>query len=343
LIAPFFHRWERTLASVDNNRIVRPFEWGPEWIGAPADDPAPLERILDWSRASVAASDAFFDAAAAPDYALGAPQPDGSQTLTFTSALESPYDINNRVVARMFHPKAARPRADQPVVIILPQWNSDAGGHVGLAQLLARFNISALRLTLPYHDVRRPAELERADYIVSANIGRTLHANRQAVLDAKRAVTWLWDQGFRRIGIMGTSLGSCLSMITMAHDERIRAGAFNHVSTYFADPIWRGLSTRHVREGLEQGVTLDRLRDLWMPISPWPYIDRIRGRKALLIYARYDLTFPPDLSKNFVDEFSRRGIAHARAILPCGHYTTGKAPFKFIDAFHLTRFFLKNL
>lgn len=338
MIAPFFHRWEQQLASVDNNRMVRPFEWGPEWIGAAADDPSPLDRILAWSAASVAASDAFFDVDAAPDYTL-----DASNALTFTSALASPFDVNNRVAARMFHAKKPRPVADQPVVIVLPQWNADAGGHVGLAQLFARFNISAVRLTLPYHDVRRPADLERADYIVSANIGRTLHANRQAVLDAKRVVTWLWDQGYRRIGIMGTSLGSCLSMIAMAHDERIRAGAFNHVSTYFADPIWRGLSTQHVRAGLEQGVTLDRLRDLWMPISPWPYIDRIRGRKALLIYARYDLTFPPDLSRNFVDEFSRRGIACDRAILPCGHYTTGKAPFKFIDAFHLTKFFLKNL
>ena len=31
---------------------------------------------------------------------------------------------------------------------------------------------------------------------------------------------------------------------------------------------------RHVRAGLEQGTTLDQLRELWMPISPWPFIDR---------------------------------------------------------------------
>lgn len=338
MIAPFFRRWEHKLASADNNRIVRPFEWGPEWIGAPADDPAPSERIIEWARRSVAASDEFFHADAAPDYEL-----DASGRLTFTTALPSPFEINNRVSARVFHARKPRPVADQPIVIVLPQWNSDAGGHVGLAQLFGRFNISAVRLTLPYHDVRRPDHLERADYIVSSNIGRTLHANRQAVLDAKRVVTWVWDQGYRRIGIMGTSLGSCLSMITMAHDERIRAGAFNHVSTYFADPIWRGRSTQHVRTGLEQGITLDLLREMWMPISPWPFIDRIRGRKALLVYALYDDTFPLDLSRNFVNEFSTRKIPHQRAVLPCGHYTTGKAPFKFIDAYHLTKFFVKNL
>jgi hypothetical protein len=337
LIAPFFHNWERQLASVDNNRLVRPFQWGQEWIGAPADDPNPAQTLLEWSKRSVADHDSFFAVEPATDASVT------GGTLTFTSALESGHPVNDRVSARIFHARTPRPAADQPIVVVLPQWNSDADGHVGLAQLFARFNISAVRLSMPYHDVRKPAELERAEYIVSSNIGRTLHANRQAVLDAKRVVSWLWDQGYRRIGIMGTSLGSCLSMITMAHDERIRVGAFNHVSTYFADPICRGISTRHVRDGLETEVTLDQLRELWMPISPWPFIDRIRGRKALLIYALYDQTFPLDLSRNFVNEFSSRKIPHQRAVLPCGHYTTGKAPFKFIDAYHLVRFFLKNL
>ena len=35
-----------------------------------------------------------------------------------------------------------------------------------------------------------------------------LAASRQAVLDARRAVAWLADLGFERIGILGTSLGS---------------------------------------------------------------------------------------------------------------------------------------
>lgn len=337
MIQSLFHRWERKLATIDTNRVIRPFEWGPEWIGAPADVADPAHAIREWSRAAVAASDALFDVGPATDYTLA------GDTLTFTSAIASPYDVNNRVTARLFHAPKPRPVAEQPVVLVLPQWNSDANGHVGLAQLYARFGISAVRLSLPYHDVRKPAELERSDYIVSANIGRTLQANRQAVLDAKRVVTWLWERGYRRIGIMGTSLGSCLSMITMAHDPRIRAGAFNHVSTYFADPIWRGISTHHVRVGLEPGITLDALREAWMPISPWPYIDRLRGRRSLIVYAPYDLTFPPDLSRAFAAEFRTRGVESTIRVLPCGHYTTGKAPFKFLDAFYLTRFFLKHL
>ena len=40
---------------------------------------------------------------------------------------------------------------------------------------------SVLRISLPYHDRRMPPELTRADYAVSANIGRTIDATRQAV------------------------------------------------------------------------------------------------------------------------------------------------------------------
>jgi dienelactone hydrolase len=37
---------------------------------------------------------------------------------------------------------------------------------------------------------------------------------RQAVLDARRAIAWLAAQGYERIGILGTSLGSCSALLT---------------------------------------------------------------------------------------------------------------------------------
>jgi pimeloyl-ACP methyl ester carboxylesterase len=188
-----------------------------------------------------------------------------------------------------------------------------------------------------------PPELTRADYIVSSNVARTLQACRQAVLDARRAVAWLHAQGFERIGILGTSLGSCLAMLTSAHEPRIRAQALNHVSPWFADVVWRGLSTRHVRQGLDGHVDLDRLRALWRPISPFEYLDRVRQTRTLLVYARYDLTFPVDLSRMLIAEFGRRGLPHEVFALPCGHYSTGLAPFKYVDGFVLTRFLRKSL
>jgi len=337
VISHAFHTWERRLAAVDTNRVVRPFEWGLDWLGLPVHGGAPLAQVVEWSAEALEDSERFYSAAPISDYELHA------NVLRFPSALETPHAVNNTVVARLFPPDNGRRPGPKRAVIVLPQWNANRQGHVGLCQLFARFGLTAVRLSLPYHDERRPAELARSEYIVSANVGRTIRANQQAVLDVRRVTDWLVSQGFDRIGVMGTSLGSCLAMLAMSHDTRIKVGAFNHVSPFFADVVWEGLSTEHVRAGLEGNISLADLRNCWMPISPWPFIDRVRGRGVLLVYARYDLTFPVHLSRQFLAEFARRDVLHETAVLPCGHYTTAKAPFKYLDGYALTKFLVRRL
>jgi hypothetical protein len=283
----------------------------------------------------VANSETFFALEPCNDYRLH----DGR--LSFPSAITTPHAENNVVRARYF--PDGSPEGRRRAVVVLPQWNADDEGHVGLCRLLNRFRISALRLSLPYHDDRMPPELQRADYIVSANVGRTVQVCRQAVLDARRAVGWLAREGYESIGILGTSLGSCLSMLAAAHEPLIKAAALNHISPYFADVVWSGLSTAHVRQSLDGQIDLDELRRVWMPISPFPYLERVRGRRVLLVYARYDLTVPVDLSRLLVGEFRRRGIAHDLAVLPCGHYSTGVTPFKWMDGLVLCRFLSRSL
>lgn len=336
MIARAFHRWERRLAAIATNRVARPFEWGLDWL---ADQPVrsgdPRRALQDWGEATVPRSTEFYAVEPASDYALR------GGVLTFTSAIETPHPDNNVVRARYF--PDASPRGRRRAVLVLPQWNSDAEGHVGLCRLLNRFGLSALRLSMPYHDARMPPELTRADYIVSANVGRTAQVCRQAVLDARRAIAWLHGQGYTSIGILGTSLGSCLSMLTTAHEPLIKAAALNHISPYFADVVWDGLSTMHVRETLEGNVTLDELRRMWLPISPMPYLERVRDRRLLLVYALYDLTFPVQLSRSLVAAFTTHGIAHQLLVLPCGHYSTGVTPFKWMDGLALSRFLNRAL
>ena len=47
MLQTFFHAWERRLASVSTDRVVRPFDWGLEWIpqnGQPHQDPGDTLR-----------------------------------------------------------------------------------------------------------------------------------------------------------------------------------------------------------------------------------------------------------------------------------------------------------
>ena len=352
MLARFFHAWERRLAFATKDRVVRPFEWGTDWIDSAHTEGEPEVAVERWVDTVMQDSTAFFAVPPTSDFAFAGAPPDlklkgEAGTLTFPSALTTPHPENNIVHGRWFPAASDTSLVRQSnrgrAVVVLPQWNSDAGGHIGLSRVLARFGVSALRLSLPYHDVRMPPELTRADYIVSSNIVRTVQVCRQAVLDARRAVAWLASLGFERIGIIGTSLGSCLSLLTSAHEPLIRAQALNHVSPWFADVVWRGLSTLHVRRGLDGHIDLEQLRRLWRPISPWSYLERIRATQTLLVYAAYDLTFPVDLSEVLIDEFRRLGLPHETALLRCGHYSTGSIPFKFLDGYVLTKFLRNRL
>jgi dienelactone hydrolase len=359
--AQWMYNWEHRLTSVDNNRVVRPLEWGVEWTrdwpcrngfrGGVPDDPKKF--FFDYNRRILAASDEFFSYSQPSDYRLehrevqvfstrAVPDPKleakvkgtFADFLRFTSPVKTQYPANNLVNARWFRVHGRR------AIVLLPHWNSDAIAYTGLCRLLNMLGISVLRMSMPYHDIRMPAEISRADYAVSANIGRTLDAARQGVIDIRCCLDWLEQQGYTRLGIVGTSLGSCYTFLAAAHDPRIQVAAFNHASTYFADVVWHGQSTRHIREGIEKQIDLEELRKAWLAISPMSYFNQFSRwpKRSLIVYAKYDLTFLPEFSRQVVEEFERHALDHKVVVLPCGHYTTGETPYKYMDGWQLASF-----
>ena len=426
--ADWMYRWETELTTRDENRVVRPVEWGFGWLedalpgmvslagvepaararevgrlsevggeagpstaplrGFAQDDPF-LEGLAAWDGAAfaeaervmlavnaaiVADSDAFFGYERPGDFRLERRHPalfptnvrpetlaqdaelraragrgdlETAEFLRFTSPVRTPFPENDLVNAR-WYPARADLQSGEPArkaMIVMPQWNADAFSHNALCTLFNRFGVSALRLSKPYHDIRRPAELERSDYAVSANIGRTLAACRQAVVDIRCCVDWLVEQGCEQVGVLGTSLGSCYAFLAAAHDARLEVCCFNHASTSFGDVVWTGQSTRHIRAGFEQaGLTQERLNGLWAAISPARYMERFAQtaqagvRRTLVVHAKYDLTFLERYSLEVMESFRRLGVEHEARVLPCGHYTTGETPYKFIDGWYLGSF-----
>ena len=142
------------------------------------------------------------------------------------------------------------------------------------------------------------------------------------------------------------SIGSCTGFLAFVHDRSLNAAVFNHVSGYFSDVVWNGLSTYHVRESLEASVTLPELRELWMPISPMAYMQKLGEqpwRPQRYIYTKYDLTFPYELSLDTMKALRNNGIKHDEVVLPCGHYTLGEKPWVYIDGWKIVSFLRKHL
>ena len=390
IYADWMYRWEAALTTRDENRVVRPLEWGFEWItpfleahgfgdAVPRgedlrDDAAAEAAMVRINHLLIQNSESFFGYERPTDFRLEERHPElfptnvrpetlakdaalkqqaaegkigKVQFLRFTSPERTPYPENDLVNARWYPaPESKDAKRPKQAIIVMPQWNADAFSHNSLCTIFNRMGVSALRLSKPYHDIRRPMELERSDYAVSANIGRSISACRQAVVDIRCCLDWLEEQGYEHFGVLGTSLGSCYAFLASSHDARLRVNAFNHASTAFGDVVWAGQSTRHVKQALaDAGLSQDRIRALWSAVSPCCYYDKIMRaevagprKRALLVYANYDLTFPKEYSLQVVDAFRRYGLNFEPRVLPCGHYTTGETPYKFIDGWYMGSF-----
>src|SRR5437764_8521394 len=79
LYARWMYAWEKRLTSVDNNRVVRPMEWGIEWTREwpcrngflPSQTDDQREHYLrEYNSRAVAASDEFFSYVTPSDFRL---------------------------------------------------------------------------------------------------------------------------------------------------------------------------------------------------------------------------------------------------------------------------------
>lgn len=385
LYAKWMFAWETALTTRDENRIERPLEWGFDHLAdfGGTELAAAVERgelsgfdaMVALNERIVADPHAFFDYRTPTDFRIELRHPELFPTnvrpetleqerewqrraeagelrrekfLRFTSPVRTPYPENDIVNAR-WYPTEPTPGRPRQAMIVMPQWNADAFSHNAFCEIFERFGIASLRLSKPYHDIRRPAELERSDYAVSANIGRTLQSARQAVADISSCVDWLVAQGYEQIGVLGTSLGSCYAFLAAAMDPRLRVCAFNHASTWFGDVVWTGQSTRHIRAAFEHaGLTQDTTRAIMAGISPMSFMQQFAAnpKRVLVVHATYDLTFLEEFSLDVVKNFTERKVDFVSKVLPCGHYTTGETPYKFLDGWYVGHFIwsaFKNL
>jgi len=327
-------RYEHMRWAQEPNRRTLPFAWGLEHIGGTANEPDPRGYLDNFVQLTLANSDAWHATGPADDYELR------NDVLTFTSAVESPWPENNRVYGQVF-----QARETGPAVVVLAQWNARWEEQTDVCRWLNKLGITAVKISLPYHDRRAVPGHPRADHLVGPNIGLTMQANRQAVLDVKRVFRWLESRGYDRLGILGTSVGSSIAFVTMCHEPAIRAGAFLHVATYFGDVVANGLTTMNVWESLQTKLSQDDVRRYWSPISPFPYISKLAGsgRKMLAITGAYDPTFWPEFTNSFFDQVPRASAEIERLSLPCGHYSLGVAPFKWAAGFRFGTFLFHNL
>jgi dienelactone hydrolase len=245
-----------------------------------------------------------------PGYAIGV------YDVRFPSAVESPYPENNTVYAEYYRPEGKGPF---PCVIVLDITGGDQSISRFICTHLSRHGVAGLFVQMAYYGPRRPAgsglRLVSPDYV------QTAAAIRQTVLDMRLATAWMESRPEidpKRLGILGTSLGSFMASLTAEMEPKLGRvalllGGGGLIDGYYDDP--RAAGYRKIFEAL--GGSKEKLAKLIAPLDPITCAANLKSRKLLMLAGRHDEIVPPKMAENLWHAAGEQQIVWYN----CGHYT----------------------
>ncbi|MDH4468149.1 MAG: alpha/beta hydrolase family protein [Bacteriovoracaceae bacterium] len=293
-----------------------------------------LESLIKWSQEMSADPAKFFTFEGAVNVAKSGTQ------IKFDSPIKSLHSENN-VVMGDFYPS----KKSKAAVIILGHWNAPKESYIRLAKIYSRFGINALRLSLPYHDERRPKSMPIASGLLSSNLTLTIQSFQQSVLEARMAVSWLKSQGINHVGIVGASIGSAISLLIAANEPSIKAYVGYLAADDIAEILWNGSATQHIKLSLEEEINLNILKKVWACINPGSYLEQLaRPDFSMHVsYAKFDTACPAKVTQKMLVKLRRLNVPVSYYGYPCGHCTLATFPFIQIAGMSGINFMKKKL
>ena len=221
-------------------------------------------------------------------------------------------------------PKQPKPA---PLALILPilgapnLWTEEQ-----FALTMADHGLASAILFFPQQFHRRTFLEVSSGFLFLGRSTATLAANfDQSLKDVEFFLDWFNQEGrgqfggridAGKMGILGTSLGSLIGSVAMAHDQRLKAGVFLLGG---ADPAWivaYGSLTKKMARKI--GVTYDDLVKALEPFDLSRQEAQWNNRPVLLVEAIWDAIIPKHSR-----QLLKRAIPHAKTIwVPAGHYTS---------------------
>ncbi len=254
--------------------------------------------------------------------------------LKFPSDTLTDIDENNVVWARITE-SGSLDRA----MVVFHHWNASARNNQ-LARFFSKRGITVVEIAMPYHLERSRPGSTHADYMLSANLGRTIQSIRQGVWDGRKLIRWLKSEGYREISVLGMSLGSWVAGLIAAHDATVSKASLFLAAGSLADMVWTGRATRSIRESLEPDIELTDLRRAWAQLNIENYADRLARPDLILhvVLAKRDKVVLPELSERLIQRLTCAGARPSILQLNCGHYSLAMPPYILSAGLSLKRF-----
>jgi dienelactone hydrolase len=235
--------------------------------------------------------------------------------LQFPSPVTSGCPENDTVHAEYYRPAGEGPF---PGVIVLDITGGNQSLSRAIATQLAHNGIAGLFVQMAYYGPRRPAG--STERLLSLDFDHTMAAVRQTVLDIRCATAWMASRpeiDCRRLGILGTSLGSLVAALAAEMEPKLGRVALllsggGLVDAYYDDP--RAKAYRKLWELM--GGTKSRAVRLLAPVDPVTCAANLRRHRVLMIGAGRDDIIPRKATEALWKESGEQKIVW----YDCTHY-----------------------
>lgn len=235
-------------------------------------------------------------------------------TLSFPSPRPSEIEKNDTVYAKYWRPRGEGPF---PAFVVLHWLAGNFGALETFCTRLAEHDVATVMVWMPHYGPRRTDGRR----MISTDIDETIANCLQASADARRAGHWLHQRPEidpDRVGILGISLGSFIAAATAGLDDQFDmvipiVGGGDLAATLMHD----SREVRAVRrELIEQGFTVESLREKLRPIDPITWAPRVAKERILMINMEDDQVVPRACTDALWEAFDRPEIKW----YPGGHY-----------------------
>lgn len=235
--------------------------------------------------------------------------------LRFPSPVVSPHAENNTVYAEYYRPTGKGPF---PGVIVLDITGGDQSLSRAISTHLAQHGVAGLFVQMAYYGPRRPPNSSLR--LLTTDYQHTMTAIRQTVLDLRCATAWMESRSEldpKRLGILGTSLGSFIGTLTAEMEPKLTSvavllGGGGLVEGYYDHP--QAAPFRKVWEAI--GGTRERLRAVLAPADPLTCAANLRDRRILIVAGKRDEIVPPKMAEALWEATGKQKIVW----FDCTHY-----------------------
>jgi len=203
-------------------------------------------------------------------------------------------------------------------VIFVHGWRMDSFNRIFDIYLNSfmenKYNIYTF--TLPHHFERSSENsLYNGEFMVSANIDRTLLSLRQTISDLRAMIRYLKENN-EKVILIGISLGGFITNLAAVVEEGIDVLISVMYANSLAFSVWKSISGKYIKKDFDaHGFTYEELKKYWAILVPSNFKPAIPKENILLFSGIHDEYVLNEDTNNLWEAWDKP----QRILYPCGH------------------------